>query len=183
LSSRLGPCTVTIEAGDTKLAPVIPSDAAGFLELLEDEAVSAFTPLRRGGGLPYVEQLIDRYAKGWTNETSADFAIRSAEDDRFLGYAGLIALELDARQTQLGYMVSAQARNRRVATQAVRALTGWAFSQLDLIRVELRISHDNIASLKVAERSGYSQEGVLRSVHAKDGRRTDLSIWSRLRSD
>lgn len=183
MSSRLGPRTVTIEVGDAQLAPVVPTDALGLLELLEDEDVFWFTPLRRDGGLPYVEQLIDRYSNGWINETSADFAIRSTTDDRFLGYAGLIGLDLDARQTELGYMVSAHARNRGLATRTVGALTGWAFSQLGLIRVELRISHDNIASLKVAERCGYSREGVLRSVHAKDGRRTDLSVWSRLRSD
>jgi hypothetical protein len=112
LSSRLGPRTVTIQAGDTNLVPVAPSDAAGFLGLLEDEDVSSFTPLRRGGGLPYVEQLIERYSNGWSNESSADFSIRSADDDRFLGYAGLIALDLDAQQTQLGYMVSPHARNR-----------------------------------------------------------------------
>lgn len=174
---------MTIQAGDTYLVPVVPSDAAGFLALLEDKEVSSYTPLRRGGDRSYVEQLIERYSKGWSNETSADFAIRSADDNRFLGYAGLIALDLDTQQTQLGYMVSPQARNRGVATHAVAALTDWAFSQLELIRVELRISHDNAASLKVAERCGYSQEGVLRSVHTKNGRRTDLTIWSRLRSD
>jgi ribosomal-protein-alanine N-acetyltransferase len=183
LNSRLGPRSVAIEAGDIQLLPVTPSDIAGFLELLEDEDVSSFTPLRRGGGLPYVEELVDRYANGWINETSADFAILSAKDGFFLGYAGLVRLELDARQAQLGYMVSPHARNRGVATRAVNALTDWAFSQLGLIRVELRISDDNIASLIVAERCGYTREGVLRSAHTKDGRRTDLSIWSRLLSD
>ncbi len=130
-----------------------------------------------------MEQLLDRYSKGWSNGTSADFAIRSAKDARFLGYAGLVRLDLDARQTELGYMVSPHARNRGVATSAVSGLTDWAFSRLDLIRIELRISHDNLASLKVAERCGYTHEGVLRSVHGKDGHRTDLSIWSRLSTD
>ena len=32
-------------------------------------------------------------------------------------------------------------------------------------------------------RAGYRREGVLRSVHFKEGRRIDLGIWSLLRSD
>jgi RimJ/RimL family protein N-acetyltransferase len=35
----------------------------------------------------------------------------------------------------------------------------------------------------VAERAGYRLDGVLRSKHFKEGLRTDLGIWSRLRSD
>ena len=80
-------------------------------------------------------------------------------------------------------MVDPRARNQGVATHAVNALTNWAFGQLGLLRIELRITHDNIASLKVAEHCGYTREGVFRSVHSKHGHRVDLSIWSRLRSD
>ena len=40
----------------------------------------------------------------------------------------------------------------------------------------------NVASHGVAERCGYVREGVMRSVHLKDDRRIDASLWSRLPS-
>jgi RimJ/RimL family protein N-acetyltransferase len=35
----------------------------------------------------------------------------------------------------------------------------------------------------VAERCGYIREGVMRSIHHKQGKRIDASLWSRLPSD
>jgi RimJ/RimL family protein N-acetyltransferase len=65
----------------------------------------------------------------------------------------------------------------------VALLTRWGFDELGLERIELRIDSANAASVRVAERAGYCLEGVLRSKHFKEGLRTDLGIWSRLRSD
>jgi RimJ/RimL family protein N-acetyltransferase len=45
------------------------------------------------------------------------------------------------------------------------------------------VSASNAASLRVAEKAGYTREGVLRSVHFKQGRRDDMVIWSRLPTD
>jgi RimJ/RimL family protein N-acetyltransferase len=70
-----------------------------------------------------------------------------------------------------------------VATQALRLLTEWGFSELDALRLELLIGVDNEASKRVAERCGYVREGVLRSVHFKLDIREDTEIWSRLPSD
>ena len=61
-------------------------------------------------------------------------------------------------------------------------LTDWAFGR-GLVRLELRIDAGNDRSVRVAERCGYTREGLLRSVHFKDGRRTDLLIYSRLPED
>ena len=47
----------------------------------------------------------------------------------------------------------------------------------------MRIAVTNPASERVAERGGYRCEGVLRSVHFKEGRRIDVGVWSRLRED
>jgi RimJ/RimL family protein N-acetyltransferase len=52
-----------------------------------------------------------------------------------------------------------------------------------MLRLELLISVDNAASKKVAERCGYLQEGVLRSLYVKPGVREDTEIWSRLPTD
>jgi hypothetical protein len=35
----------------------------------------------------------------------------------------------------------------------------------------------------VAERGGYRLEGVMRSIHVKQGRRADAQLWSRLPTD
>ena len=54
---------------------------------------------------------------------------------------------------------------------------------MGLQRVELRIDADNVGSIAVAKRSGYIYEGTLRSVHFKEGRRSDTIVYSRLPED
>jgi RimJ/RimL family protein N-acetyltransferase len=79
--------------------------------------------------------------------------------------------------------VAPSARGRGVATAALRLLTEWAFRELEALRIELLIDHDNDASKRVAERNGYRREGVLRSLHVKQDVRNDVEIWSRLPTD
>jgi L-amino acid N-acyltransferase YncA len=56
------------------------------------------------------------------------------------------------------------ARNRGVASHAVEMLTTWAFESFGaagLRRIELLHQQDNLASCRVAQKSGYALTGVL----------------------
>ena len=92
-------------------------------------------------------------------------------------------IDRETRTAELGYVVAPEARGRGVATGALSRLTAWAFDELQMFRLELLISVDNVASKTVAERCGYVREGVLRSAHFKQGLREDTEIWSRLATD
>ncbi len=52
-----------------------------------------------------------------------------------------------------------------------------------MMRVTALVSVDNPASSRVAEKAGYTLEGVLRSVHHRNGHRGDLQCWSLLPND
>ena len=62
-----------------------------------------------------------------------------------------------------------------MATHAVRLIARWAFDDLGIARVALTCAPDNDASQRVAERCGFTCEGLLRShMPFKDGRRDTL---------
>jgi RimJ/RimL family protein N-acetyltransferase len=69
-----------------------------------------------------------------------------------------------------------------VITEAVTAMTRLAFDDLRAERVEIRVDTNNVASWRVAERAGYTLEGVVR----REGRTTsgalrDLRLYARVR--
>jgi RimJ/RimL family protein N-acetyltransferase len=105
------------------------------------------------------------------------------ESDAFAGFAALVRIDPDAREAEAGYIVSPGARGKGVAARALRLLTAWALNELALERVELRITPENLPSIRVAERCGFVREGVLRSLYFKQGQRSDLAVYSRIRSD
>jgi ribosomal-protein-alanine N-acetyltransferase len=101
------------------------------------------------------------------------------DDPEFLGYAVTGPVQREAREVELGYAVSPWARGRGVATASLRMMSRWAFAE-GMVRLVALISVDNPASSRVAQKAGYTFEGVLRSVHHRGEERVDLQSWSLL---
>jgi RimJ/RimL family protein N-acetyltransferase len=125
----------------------------------------------------FAEAWLRRYRAGRAEGTREAFAI-VADDGEFLGVALAPKVDGETATGELGYIVRAAARGRGVATEALRQLTRWAIDEAGLVRIELVISIENEASKRVARRCGYEREGVLRSVHLKEGVREDVELWS-----
>jgi RimJ/RimL family protein N-acetyltransferase len=169
--------------GVIRLDPMTRADVPDLLRLVEDEAIREFTLVPTAAGESFVRSWIRGYDEGWKNGSRAGFVVRAAGDGEFLGFGSMFRVDLAAQEGEIGYAVAPPARGRGIAARTLGLLTGWGFGELDLERLELRISVTNPASERVAERCGYRQEGVLRSVHFKEGRRIDVGVWSLLRSD
>lgn len=165
-----------------RLEPLGRSDAAHYLGVIGDPDVVRFTRVPAGADEAFVRSWLGRYESGWEDGSRAGFTILG-RDGGFLGFAAIVELSLEHREGEIGYLVAPAARGRGIAPRAVGLLTRWAFEELGLLRLELRIDVRNPASEKVAERAGYVRDGVLRSLHFKDGVRSDVAVWSRLSQD
>jgi RimJ/RimL family protein N-acetyltransferase len=109
------------------------------------------------------------------------FALVVPDDDAdVLGGASLYGVDRAERRAAVGYWLAERARGRGVATSAVRLIAGWAFAELGLCRLELTCAPENAASQRVAERCGFTREGVLRSYMEFKGARRDTVVFSLL---
>jgi RimJ/RimL family protein N-acetyltransferase len=131
----------------------------------------------------FLEAWLGRYEQGWEDGSCAGFAIRDVAGGSAIGFAAFVHLELDKEQGEIGYVVDPAARGRGAARRAVGLLTGWGLGTLGLERIELRIDPANTPSSRVAEGAGYLHEGTLRNTYFKDGLRSDVAVWARLRRD
>ena len=147
-----------------------------------DDDTARFTYIPTTADDGFLESWLGRYEDGWGDGSRAGFAVRDGAG-AVVAFAAFVKLDLEAAEGELGYVVAPAARGRGVASRAVGLLTAWGLGELALHRIELRIDPANHASSRVAERAGYRREGVLRSVAFKEGRRTDVAVWSRLRGD
>ena len=110
-----------------------------------------------------------------------NFALVEPHDqDVVLGALSMYEVRLDHGRAAVGYWLAPEARGRGAATQAVRLLARWAFAELGLARLELTCGPDNEASQQVAERCGFSREGLLRSHVPFKGARRDSILYSLL---
>ncbi|MCP9486850.1 MAG: GNAT family N-acetyltransferase [Gaiellaceae bacterium MAG52_C11] len=163
--------------------PLSAAHLEGVRALVADPEVLRFTRVPEPVPAGFPERWLDRYEEGRRDGSREAYAIEDASTTEFLGLALVPTIDRDGRTAELGYLVAPAARGRGVASEALRLLSDWAISELDAQRLELMISVENAASKRVAERCGYEREGVLRSIHLKEGVREDMEIWSRLAVD
>ena len=103
---------------------------------------------------------------------------------RVLGVVGIHdLLYYGKREGELGYWVRLSARGVGVASTAMRSMAAFAFNELRLARVSLRIRLDNASSRRAAERAGARYEGALRHGIVHGDAHHDAALYSLLPAD
>jgi RimJ/RimL family protein N-acetyltransferase len=182
VARRLTPPTPPLTDGVIVLEPLEERFVPHFEALARDPDVLRYTrvPARRDGR--FVAGWIAGYEQGWRDGARAGFAV-VGDGGQFLGMVGLIRIDWEQLEAEIGYVIAPAARGRGVARRAIGLVSWWGLGELGLARIEAVIDVQNEASLKVAERAGYTREGVRRSTHFKDGQRADMAIYSLLPAD
>jgi RimJ/RimL family protein N-acetyltransferase len=152
------------------------SDVSAIVEACQDPEIPRWTNVPS----PYTENdarsFVASVLRGEGHEMT--LAIADAADGSLVGAVGL-------RQPgdgvgEVGYWLAAPARGRGLTTRAVRLLCAWAFDELGYARIQLHTLPGNDVSERVAERAGFTREGVLRSFTEMKGKRVDITMFSLL---
>lgn len=126
---------------------------------------------------------VEDYAPGWWERgDGAVWVIADADGD----YVGQLDLRIDARDRQVadvGFMTAPHARGRGYMTAALRAAVEFGFSELGLERIEWRAHVGNDGSKRVAEKAGFTHEGIQRKGCAQRGKRFDCWVAAIVRPD
>lgn len=172
---------------DVRLRPLQPADAAALARTWAEPDVRQWLSVpqhdleRRASDYIARKRYADNAEHGswWT-------ICRAAGDD----FAGVIGLQnLDGGNAEVGYWLSAQARDRGLATHALNAVTSYAFMPvarggLGMRRLHIGIAEGNDRSAAVALRAGYREFGRARlAEELGDGTVVDLHLYERLSDD
>jgi RimJ/RimL family protein N-acetyltransferase len=95
----------------------------------------------------------------------------------YVGESYLANPDWDVPRIEVGYFLGKEFTGKGYATESANALIQYAFEQLKVLRIDLRCAADNIASIQVSKRCGFTQEGCFRQHHRKkDGTLVDM-LW------
>lgn len=119
--------------------------------------------------------------EAWKEGRAYDFAIRRRVDTRrHLGNISIWPVSRLTRTGEIGYWVRTDATTHGIATEATAAVVKMGFEDLGYHKLTLRIAIGNRASERVAEKLGFSREGVLREELLIRGRWVDHTLFSLL---
>lgn len=103
-------------------------------------------------------------------------------DNSAVGAIGLVIKDdVFRRSAEIGYWIGEEYWGRGIVTEAVRAVTDYAFATFDLCRIYAGVFEWNPGSMRVLERAGYEFESRLRKSVTKDGQTIDELIYVVLR--
>lgn len=109
-----------------------------------------------------------------------NFAI--AVGDEAVGGIGFTLLpDVGHRSAEVGYWLGEEFWGRGIATDALKAVTEYAFTNFDICRIFAHVFEWNGASCRVLEKAGYTFEGRLRKSVTKNGQTIDQLMYAVIR--
>jgi RimJ/RimL family protein N-acetyltransferase len=170
--------------GAITLRPWRQSDVSAIAAACQDSDIQRWTMVPDGYSEDDARAFVAYAEASREAGTSLELAVVEAlEEDEVLGAVGLVHIDWGRQQAALGYWTAPHARRRGVAVGAVRLLSTWSFTELELARLHLTPFAENGPSLLVAERAGYTREGVLRAYYKSKRGLVDVVMYSLLRSE
>lgn len=104
--------------------------------------------------------------------------------DTVIGSSGLHRIDWSIPSFEIGYWVGRRYEGQGYATEAVRAISGFAIRRLAARRLEIRADARNARSRRVAERAGFGLEGIHRCFGRDvSGELCDMCIYARIIQD
>jgi ribosomal-protein-serine acetyltransferase len=124
---------------------------------------------------------LERAGQAWLEGSLLPLSIAVKEENgwRLVGWAQLV-IDGPARSAEVGYWLDADFEGRGLVSRAVTAVLDHAFGPLGLHRVGLQTTVDNVRSRRLAQRLGFTQEGILREAAAFPDERRDLVVYGLL---
>jgi ribosomal-protein-alanine N-acetyltransferase len=162
---------------------VSPTVSVGSLAARPQPALSAGdSVLLRPWESRDAQAVLDAYQDAEIQRWHVRRAVVDSASDVLLGRAALKVLNFADGTAEVAYWTVPAARGRGICPQAVEAMSSWALDVAGFERLGLQHSMGNRASCRVAEKTGFTEEGVRRSAWLHADGRHDVHMHARLRS-
>jgi RimJ/RimL family protein N-acetyltransferase len=114
------------------------------------------------------EYFIRQMIADWQLQKVYEFGIWLRETKEYVGDIALKNFEKRVPKAEIGYYLGATAEGQGLAAEALRAVTIFGFDQVKVNKIFIKMPVQNHRSYRLAERTGYTREGLLRQDFRSD---------------
>jgi [ribosomal protein S5]-alanine N-acetyltransferase len=174
----------TLETERLLLRPLMPDDAPAIARLagrreIADTTISIPHPYSEERARQWIAETAGLFAQG----KSVVFAMQLKSGGNLAGGIGLRDIDTEHSLAELGFWVAVEYWGQGYATEAARAVVGFAFEQLGLNRIYAHHMVRNPASGRALAKLGMKVEGLLRQRVRKWGVFEDVVPLAVLREE
>jgi UDP-4-amino-4,6-dideoxy-N-acetyl-beta-L-altrosamine N-acetyltransferase len=163
------------------LRPLEREDALTLQPWFNDPEVNRYMLIHRPLTRQTEEQFIDRVNN---SEHELVMMIVRIDVDMPIGTTGFHQINFKNRNAMFGISIGdKEVWGQGFGTEAMFLMLQYAFDTLNLHRVGLQVFEYNERAIRVYEKLGFRQEGVLRQEHYREGRYWDTMFMGLLREE
>lgn len=131
---------------------------------------------------------LDLLVAQWRTETQSHdnmpFAVCLRADDVFIGTGGLYGINWIMRSGEMRIFLGDKSHwGQGIGTEVIKLLVVYGFERLNLNRLWLGVNLENKSAVRVYEKAGFVNEGILRQEQYRNFRYYDVQRMSILREE
>ncbi len=163
------------------LRPVTYDDVPAIHEYCSDPDVARYTAWRPHESLLVTQAYVGAVQDQYRRDEPSPWGVEHREQRSLIGTCGFVARTPEHHRAEIGYTLARSYWGQGLMTEAVHAVIAYAFTNLDVNRIEAICDAENLASARVLEKSGLTFEGILRDYLLIKGRYRNVRMYAAVR--
>ncbi|MBR3143154.1 MAG: GNAT family N-acetyltransferase [Clostridiales bacterium] len=165
------------------LRQITQEDDKSLLEVLSDEVTCEYLTHNAVNDIESIKRMITGMQRFFDEKQRIRWGIAQKQDNTLIGHCGFFDIDRTNSCAEISYCIKRELWGHGIMTEAVDAMLRFGFEDYGLNRIVAKVIKDNAGSIKVLQKLGFVQEGLLRESLYKNGQYHDLISFSVLRSE
>lgn len=166
-----------------RLTEVEPDHSSALFTIFSNTEVVKYYGMDPMHELAQAEKIIEHFKSTYETKRGMRWAITIKDGNQFVGTIGLNNLALGMKKAEIGFEIHPDFWRSGITSEALQAVLNYSFDELGLHRMGAVTFPANSASIGLLEKSGFVEEGKLRSYLFQNGHSHDALIFSILHTE
>ncbi|MDO4742739.1 MAG: GNAT family protein [bacterium] len=159
-----------LETDRLRLRRIRRSDTFDIYQYSKKQSVCKYTEWLPHTDIKQTRSFVRQTIKAYRKHEGMVWGIELKENGRLIGTCGFTVVDPTFLIAEIGYCLSDMYWRRGLGAEAVGCVVAFGFEVMKLLRIEVRMMVDNKASSALAEKLGFSFEGLnKKSMYFKGG--------------
>lgn len=115
------------------------------------------------------------------NNDGVEYAFVIYNNDQMVGRVGVYKIDNQNKIGEIGYWLIEKSQGNGIVTKCCYELINFCFDNLELNRIEIKCSVENLKSQAIPRKLNFKKEGVIRQGELINDEFIDLNLYSLLR--
>ncbi len=165
------------------LRKMTTDDVDSLFTIWSDPEVTKFMNISNFTTKDQAEEMITFLNRLAQDHKAIRFTIIEKKTYEIIGSCGYNSLDFENEKAEIGYDIAKNHWGNGFAPESISSLIDYAFDTLHFHRIEAKVEPENVNSVRVLNKLGFTYEGTLRQCEKSKDRFIDLQMYAKLKTD